>query len=251
MTQARKAAELKAMHRKAAPLVLYNIWDAAGAKTLVKEGAKAIATGSWSVAAAQGYADGEAMPLDFMLQVVSRITQAVDVPVSIDFEGGYAVEPDEVATNVAKLIDAGAVGLNFEDRVVQGEGLHAIDLQSQRLNAIRRAALEADVPIFVNARTDLFLGSDPATHAGLVSEALERETAYAEAGADGFFVPGLTDKSLIAKITDAARLPVNVMLKPEHTTIAELTELNVSRISFGPGPFFTALADLTERYRAI
>jgi 2-methylisocitrate lyase-like PEP mutase family enzyme len=251
MNQVEKAHAFRSLHITGAPLVLYNIWDASGAKVIASGGAQAVATGSWSLAAAHGFEDGEAIPLEFLLNIAARIVQSVDLPVSIDFEGGYAIAPDQVAANVGKLIDIGAVGLNFEDRVVGGVGLHSVELQSQRLAAIRQCADDRGVALFVNARTDLFLGSDPETHAGLVAAALEREAAYAKAGADGFFIPGLTDKALIKQITAAASLPVNVMMMGDLKTPQDVTDLNVSRISYGPTPFFNALNDLKKQYNAI
>lgn len=107
------------------------------------------------------------------------------------------------------------------------------------------------MPLFMNARTDRFLGSDPATHNNLVDEALEREAAYASAGADGFFIPGLTEPDLIAKISAAASLPVNVMMMEETGSPTDVVDLGVSRISYGPGPYVNAVSDLKARYRSI
>ncbi len=251
MDQSTKANAFKALHKKNDPIILYNIWDAGSAKAVVKTGAKAIATGSWSVAAAHGYKDGEAMPLDFVLQIAERIVATVDVPVTLDFEGGYAIAPEDVAANVAKVIDAGVIGINFEDRIVGGEGLHSTATQVERITAIRQIADAENIDFFINARTDLFLGSDPKTHEGLVDEAIAREAAYAAAGASGFFIPGLANTDLIKKITDAASLPVNVLLMGKINSVAQVSELGVSRLSFGPGPYVTAMADLEERHKSI
>ncbi|MEL6684391.1 MAG: isocitrate lyase/phosphoenolpyruvate mutase family protein [Pseudomonadota bacterium] len=251
MNQRDKAALFKSLHVKGDPLVLYNIWDAGGAKALADAGAPAIATGSWSMAAAHGFADGEKIPLDFVLQIVARIAASVDLPLTVDFEGGYATDPADVAQNITKVVQAGAVGINFEDRVVQGDGLYPVAAQAERIKAARAAADTEAVPLFINARTDLFLGSDPATHAALMDEALTRAAAYAAAGADGFFVPGLTDASLIRRVTDPARLPVNVMMIGALTSIGDVEALGVSRASFGPGPYVSAQSDLQKRYAAL
>ncbi|MEO1078264.1 MAG: isocitrate lyase/phosphoenolpyruvate mutase family protein [Pseudomonadota bacterium] len=249
MTQLEKANVFKALHKKGEPLILYNIWDAGGAKALSDAGARAIATGSWSLAAAHGFQDGENIPLDLVLTLVERITHTVELPVSVDFEGGYALAPDAVAENVRRVIRAGAIGINFEDRIVDGEGLHSILSQCDRIRAIRTVAREESVPLFVNARTDLFLGTERDTHPDRVSEAVERGAAYAEAGADGFFVPGLVDTDLIGRIVDAVRLPVNVMMFDELTSIEAVASLGVSRASYGPGPYLSALSDLVERFK--
>ena len=248
MSQAEKATHLAALHRKGDPLVLYNIWDAGGAKALVEAGARAVATGSWSVAAAHGFDDGEAIPLDFALTLYTRLCASVAVPVTVDFEGGYATEPGAVAKNVRRVIQAGAVGINFEDRIVRGEGLYPVGDQVSRIAAIRTMASEVRVPLVINARTDLFLGSDPKTHADLVSEAKARAAAYAEAGADCFFIPGLTDAALITDIVESIPLPVNVMMMGPLATVSEVSAMGVSRISYGPSPFVTAIAGLKQSY---
>lgn len=251
MNQSEKATHFKSLHVKGDPLVLYNIWDAGGAKALADAGAKASATGSWSVAAAHGFKDGEAIPLEFVVQIAERIATSVDIPLTVDFEGGYATDPDHVTQNVRKIIKAGAVGINFEDRIVQGDGLHTLLDQVERIKAVRRAAEAENVPLFINARTDLFLGSDPATHQTSMTEALEREAAYAKAGADGFFIPGLSQPALIKQVVDAASLPVNVMMMGDLNSISEVSKLGVSRTSFGPGPYFNAQADLAARYTSL
>ncbi|MEL6584450.1 MAG: isocitrate lyase/phosphoenolpyruvate mutase family protein [Pseudomonadota bacterium] len=248
MTQTARAEAFAKLHVPGTPLVLCNIWDAGSAQAVAKTGAKALATGSWSVAAAQGYADGEALPLDFLLRIAERIVATSDLPLSVDFEGAYALAPDGVQENVAALIATGAVGMNFEDRVVQGEGLHSLDVQAGRIAAARAAAdAAAGLPFFINARTDLFLGTDPATHAGLVPQALERATAYTDAGASGFFVPGLSEPDLIAQIVEGVSLPVNVLKMGAVGALSELAALGVARVSYGPGPYRNAMKDLSEK----
>ncbi len=250
MSQADKARHFASLHVKGDPVVLYNIWDAGTAKAVAEAGAVAVATGSWSVAAAQGYPDGQHIPLDLVETLVQRIVATVDIPLTVDFEGGYAEAPDQVAENAARMLSAGAVGLNFEDQVVGGEGLHGIKRQQERIAALRAMADAKGVPAVINARTDLFLKEkDPARHSELVPEALERGAAFAEAGADSFFVPGLVDRDLIEKICDGSPIGVNIMKKPEAPSMAELKEAGVARVSFGPIPYFVAMAGLADKYR--
>lgn len=242
-SQIDKAAFFRSLHIPHDPLILYNIWDAGSAKAVAAAGAKAIATGSWSVAAAQGYQDGEELPLDDALAVVARITGSVDIPVTMDFEGGYAADPETVGQNVRHLLELGVVGLNFEDQVVNASGLYSIEKQAARLRAVRQAADALGIPAFINARTDVFLKAEPdVEHASLHVDALARAAAYAEAGADGFFVPGLTDRTLIRQICDEVALPVNVMMAPDPDRIREVALLGVSRISFGPNPYRNMIA---------
>ena len=251
MNQFEKANHFKSLHTKGDPLVLYNIWDAGGAKALAEAGAKASATGSWSVAAAHGFEDGETVPLDFVLQIVEHIARSTDIPLTVDFEGGYAVEPENITANVIKVIKAGAIGINFEDRVVQGKGLYSISAQVERIKAVREAAKLENIPLFINARTDLFLTSDEFEHKALVAAAKERATAYVASGADGFFIPGLTQPPLIEQIVKTASCPVNVMMMGDLNSVSDVADIGVSRASFGPGPYFNAILDLTERYKSL
>src|SRR5687768_9661741 len=128
-----------ALHRPGDPIILYNAWDAGSARAVAEAGAKAIATGSASVAAAHGFQDAEALPLELALANSARVAAAVELPVSIDFEGAYAVEPGGVAANMASLAETGAIGCNFEDQVVGGEGLHSVEAQAARIRAARAA----------------------------------------------------------------------------------------------------------------
>ena len=251
MSQADKARRFAELHVKGDPVVLYNIWDAGSTQAVEKAGAKAIATGSWSVAAAQGFPDGQGIPLDLVLRTVESIAGATALPVTIDFEGGYAEDPAAVADNVTRLIGAGAVGLNFEDQVLGGSGLHEIGRQAERIGAIRKAADGLGIPVVINARTDLFLKEkDPAAHGALMAEAETRAVAYQEAGAGSFFVPGLVDEGLIGRICAASDLPVNVMMKPGVPSLANLKSLGVGRVSYGPGPYVSLMKALEDAARA-
>jgi 2-methylisocitrate lyase-like PEP mutase family enzyme len=137
MNQTDKAKRFAELHVKDAPLLLYNAWDAGSAKSILDAGAKAIATSSWSVAAAQGYGDGEAIPIELAEHIVGRIAATVDIPVTVDFEGGYSDEDDgELAANISRLLDLGVIGINFEDRIVKGLGLYSVDRQARRIAAI-------------------------------------------------------------------------------------------------------------------
>jgi 2-methylisocitrate lyase-like PEP mutase family enzyme len=240
--QTDKARYFADLHVKGTPLLLYNAWDAGSAKAIRDAGAKAIATSSWSVAEAQGYHDGETIPITFVERIVGQIAATIDLPVTVDFEGGYNGDDDDaLAGNVARLLDLGVVGINFEDRVVKGSGLYDIRRQAERIAAVRATAEERGVALFINARTDLFLGQDQ-DEARSVGAALDRAKAYAAAGASGFFIPGLTAESLIGRICDDAPLPVNVMVIDGVPSNDRLTALGVARISYGPIPYVRAMS---------
>ncbi|HXG81948.1 MAG TPA: isocitrate lyase/phosphoenolpyruvate mutase family protein [Sphingomicrobium sp.] len=237
-----------ALHVPGDPLVLFNIWDAGSARAVAKAGAKAIATGSASVAAANGFADGEELPMDFALANARRIVESVELPVTVDFEGGYAAEPEGVARNLALLKSTGAIGCNFEDQVVGGEGLYPVAEQAARIAAAREAV---GPDFFINARTDLFLKAPMDSHDGaMVDEAIERARAYADAGASGFFVPLLADLKLLERMCAASPIPVNFMTFPGCPSKEQVAATGVARISHGPFPHRALMAQLEEMARA-
>ncbi len=242
--QPEKARAFAALHVPGDPVILFNAWDAGSAKTVADAGARAIATGSASVAGAQGFSDAEALPLGLALANAARVVAAVDLPVTIDFEGAYAVEPAGVAAGMARLAMTGAVGCNFEDQVIGGEGIHDLAAQAARI-AAARAAVGAD--FFVNARTDLFLKAKPETHdAAMVDAALERARAYADAGASGFFVPLLSDLALLERVCAGSPVPVNFMAFPGAPSAKEVAATGIARISHGPFPWRLAMQALKE-----
>ena len=244
MTWEDKARAFAALHRPGDPLVLFNVWDAGSAAAVAAAGAKAIATGSSPVAQAQGFADGERIPIELALANAARIVAAVELPVTVDFEGAYAVDPAAAAANAVRLKDTGAIGCNFEDQVIGGEGLHPLRLQAQRIRAIRDSAGDL---FFLNARTDLFMKARADDHdAVLVDEALERARAFADAGASGLFVPGLRDLALLERLAAASPLPVNVIAFPGAPPAARFAEAGAARISHGPFPWKQAMAALTD-----
>src|SRR5262245_42287737 len=208
-----KAEQFRTLHIPGKPLVLFNAWDSGSAKAVAAAGAKAIATSSWSVANAHGFADGERMPLDLAIDNLRRIAAAIDLPVTIDLESGYGDAPERVGETMGLAIDAGAVGCNLEDSFPVNGELREIADQCDRIRRARRTADATKVRFFINARTDVFFQREAEQHDdGMVVRAVERARAYAEAGADGLFAPGLSDIDLIARLADASPLPLNIMV---------------------------------------
>lgn len=236
------------LHRAGDPILLYNIWDVGSAVAVARAGAPALATGSHGLAEAQGYPDGEGIPFNFFLDSIRRIVGAVDLPVSADFEGGFAVDPAHLAEHASLLAEAGAVGCNFEDQVIGGQGLHPVEEQARRVEAVASSGL------WVNARTDLFLhrliaGENP-NDRSLLPEALERAHAFAEAGAHSFFIPGVGDLDLVAEICARSPLPVNV-IKGDTMDLAAAAQAGVARISWGARPWKWAMDKLTADAQAV
>ena len=234
-----------ALHVPGDPLVLYNIWDVGSALAVVAAGAKALATGSHPVGDASGYGDAHQVPLDYVFGNAARIMKAVDLPLSVDFEGAYSTDPDEGAANVARLKATGAVGCNFEDQVVGGEGIHPLDLQVRRIAAIRRAVGD---DFFLNARTDLLIKAKAIDDA-LIGEAIERGKAFADVGASGFFVPRIADPRHIERVVREVPLPLNAIAFPGAPPKADWAAAGVARISHGPFQHKALMAQLTQAAR--
>jgi 2-methylisocitrate lyase-like PEP mutase family enzyme len=250
-TQQDHAAAFHALHIKGDPVILFNIWDAASAKAVAKAGAKALATGSRSVAGAYGFDDGEQIPMDLLLDNARRIVAGSALPVTLDFEGAYARDPDTVAAHTRAALGTGVIGFNFEDQIVGTAELYTIADQAARIAAMRGACAAAGVNAFINARTDVFLKAPRDTHnSELVEHAIARSLAYANAGASGFFIPGLVDPVLIKAVCDICPIPVNVMTLPGAPDNVTLASLGVSRISYGPFPWAKAMAYVEESARA-
>ncbi|WP_254506854.1 isocitrate lyase/PEP mutase family protein [Anatilimnocola floriformis] len=250
MNQHEKAAHFATLHARGNPVILFNAWDAGSAKAVAAAGAQAIATSSWAVAEAQGYRDGESIPFALLSQIVARITATTELPVTVDFEGGYSDNDETLAGHISQLLEMGIVGINFEDRVVQGKGLVSLERQSQRIAVIRAAADKRNVPLFINARSDVFFG-EQGEAGGTVAAALQRAKSYAAAGASGLFLPGLKTESSIAEICTAAPLPINILMTDATPTSTTLAKLGVARISYGASPYVQQLAALQTAARTV
>ncbi|PZH07930.1 3-methyl-2-oxobutanoate hydroxymethyltransferase [Streptomyces sp. NTH33] len=227
-TQPARARLFRSLHTPAAPLALANAWDVASARVIEAAGAPAIATTSAGVAWSLGSPDGDALARDQALELISRITAAVAVPVTADIEGGYGQDAADVAETVTGVLAAGAAGVNIED------GTRAPDELATRLAVARRTADRTGADLFLNARIDTYLLGlgDPDTR---LEETLSRARLYVDAGADGIFVPGTTDTATIAALAEGISVPLNVMAGPGAPGVAELGALGVARVSLGPG----------------
>ena len=198
--QAAKAQRFLALHHDPKLLVLPNIWDPLGARMLESVGYPAVATASAAVAFSQGYDDGEQIPFDLMLDVIRRIAERVEVPVTADVERGFAGSPEDVAENMKRVLQAGAVGINLEDSRSEGGELLAADAQADRLRAVREMADREQIPLVINARTDVFLRDTPTSRSEKIEEAITRGRRYLEAGADCLYPIGAGDLETVRTI---------------------------------------------------
>jgi 2-methylisocitrate lyase-like PEP mutase family enzyme len=231
-TQKVKAQLLRALH-DGRVLILPNAWDAGSAALIAQAGAKAIATTSGGIAWSLGRPDGQRLTRTEMIEQVRRIVAAVDIPVTADVEGGYGPGPDDVEATIEAVVAAGAAGVNIEDSRAPGGPLFDTAAQVERVRAARSAAERAGLPeLLINARTDVFLFS-VGLPVGRLEDVLLRSSAYAEAGADSLFVPGLADLDIVTSLVRASPLPINVMAGPGAPTIGEFEAAGVRRVSVG------------------
>ena len=220
---------LRSLHVPGDPLVLPNAWDVASARAVVAAGFPVVATTSGGVAASLGYEDHEGAPGDEMLAAAARIARGVEVPVTVDAEAGYGLEP---ADFVAALSDAGVAGCNLEETDHANEKIRDAAEQADWLRRVREAAAAAEVPLVINARIDVFLGGDE-PQGDLVPDSLERAAAYLAAGADCVYPIALHDPDAVRTFVSQAGGPVNILALPQAPSPAELAELGVARISWG------------------
>ncbi len=253
-TQHDKALLLRALHRPGDPLLLANVWDAAGTRLVAATGAAAIATASASVSWTLGFPDGDRADLAQVLAQTALVVRAAgELPVTVDLESGFADTAAGVGGTTTALLATGAVGVNLEDTGPDGAApLRPVAEAARRIAAARAAADAAGVALFVNGRTDVFLRAvgDPADR---LDEAVARARAYVEAGADGVFVPGVADPATVAALVAAVPAPLNVLAGPGAPGVADLAKLGVARISLGPGlarAAYTALRGAAEEFYA-
>ncbi|HET6621224.1 MAG TPA: isocitrate lyase/phosphoenolpyruvate mutase family protein [Dongiaceae bacterium] len=226
--RAETAATFHGLHQGPEPLLLPNAWDAGSARLMESLGAKAVATTSAGVAWTHGYPDGDSLPVRLLVTTIATVARAIRVPLTIDVEGGYSDDPAAVEETIAKVVEAGAVGINIED------GSNAPDLLCLKIERALRAGNHFGIDLFVNARTDVYLrGLAPEDER--VTETLARAQLYRDAGASGIFVPGLRDPGEIRAVAAEAGLPLNVMAWPGLPAADELVRLGVRRLSAGSG----------------
>jgi 2-methylisocitrate lyase-like PEP mutase family enzyme len=229
------------LHGDTTPLLLGNCWDVNSARLLEANGYKAIATSSAAVAASLGYEDGEQLPFEVLLRLAKRVVEVVRIPFSVDLEGGYSRTIDGLLANIDQLHDAGVVGINLEDTIVDGvRRLQSAAEFQQTLLAVANHISRGNLKLFLNIRTDGFLLGLPTA----LAETLTRIESYNNTGADGIFVPCITDRNDIKAVVEATDLPINVMCMPGLPDFAELASLGVRRISMGPFLFHKVYENL-------
>jgi 2-methylisocitrate lyase-like PEP mutase family enzyme len=249
----RDCEQLRSLHTPGDPLLLPNVWDAATARAVVAAGFPVVATTSWGVALSLGYDDHEHAPVNEMLAAAARVARAVDVPVTVDAEAGYGMEPGAV---VAALQEVGAAGCNLEDTDHATGAVRDPGGQAKWLAAVRDAATAADYPLVINARVDVVLGpyiagTEPGSQTDLVPEAIERANAYLDAGADCVYPIALCERDALTQFMAAIDAPVNVARMPGLPSLADVRTLGVARVSWAIGLFEQAMVNFREQLASI
>ncbi len=244
--QKKKAEQLLALHRGTEVLLLPNAWDVASARIVEQAGFPAVATTSAGIAFSLGYADGQKIPPDEMFAAVGRIARTCHVPETADAEAGYGSTPEAAVLTARRVIDCGAVGMNFEDAT--GDAAHSLfdlGLQVDRIRAIREAANGTGVPLVLNARTDVYL-AQVGEATSRYDETVRRLSAYRDAGADCVFAPGVRDADTIGRLVTDLRCPLNILAGPGTPLVSELARLGVKRISLGSGAMRATMGFLRQ-----
>ncbi|HVW95909.1 MAG TPA: isocitrate lyase/phosphoenolpyruvate mutase family protein [Mucilaginibacter sp.] len=230
-----KADLFNQLHHNGPLLILPNIWDPLGALLLESLGYPAVATASAAIAFANGYPDGEKIPFDDLLLILQKIVRCVKIPVTVDIESGYAENNAMLKENIKKLIDVGIVGINLEDSTPGAKFIIPVEEQCKKISLIKETSIAMGCPLFINARTDVYLKENALSENEKRSTSIQRGKAYKEAGADGFYPILLKNKEDIETIIQEVTLPVNLLLLPGIPGFDTLRTMAVSRVSLGPG----------------
>ncbi len=241
--------EFKSLHTNNVPFHVGNVWDVNSAKIFAKNGYKALATSSDAITASLGYEDGKEMSFEELFHVVKAIKAKTTLPLSVDLESGYSRDKNKICENIIKLIEIGVVGINLEDSIVINGSRQIVDADefSQTIEFIKDFLAKKEVEIFLNIRTDFYLmGLENA-----LKETMQRSRLYEKAGADGLFVPCITDENDIRDIIENTSLPVNVMTMPNLPNFSTLQHLGVTRISSGPFLYNTVNTFFNDTLKSI
>ena len=245
--QISKARLFHSLHHRNEMLILPNIWDTLGALLIEDIGYPAVATASASIAWSNGYADGEKIPFTELLRLLTRICSAVELPVTADIESGFAKDVKQLRENILRLTDTGISGINIEDTNHQTGTFLSAEQQAERIQEIRHAAEEKGVPLFINARTDVYLNAAlfPDEEQKL-NEVIRRASLYKSAGADGFFPVAVKKTEDISRITAEVDMPVNIVALQGVPDLKTLEKSGVKRVSLGHGFIKTSIKSMKE-----
>lgn len=233
--QAAKGRKFHQLHHSGKLLILPNIWDSLGALLLEELGYPAVATASFSVALTNGFDDGEIIPFDQLLSILKNIAGSVVIPVTADVESGFTQDEIQLEKNIEQLLQTGIVGINFEDTDKKTNALLPVEVQCRRISLIKKVSEKNKVPLFINARTDVYTkGKEFVTPRSRFEETIKRGLAYKDAGADCFFPLAMQDHDELKKAVKLLQMPINIIIVPGVPELNVLEEIGVARVSLGP-----------------
>ena len=248
-----KAKQFHDLHHSGIMLVLPNIWDPLGGMLLESLHYPAIATASAAMSYTNGYNDGENLPFNDFLKLLTRIASSVNIPVSADIETGYADNDKQLRENIKHLIDTGIVGINIEDSSKKTNSLVPTEIQSSKIRIIKEVSVELGVSLFVNARADVYIhGKEFETPESKLEETIKRGLAYKNAGADCFYPMIMRQEHDIRKMVEQLQMPVNILTLPGIPELNTLREIGVARVSLGPSFLkiaIEAMKDMAEQLK--
>ncbi len=251
LNQQEKAKRFYDLHHCGKLLILPNIWDSLGAMLLEDMDYPAVATASAAVAFANGYDDGENIPFNELLAILKRIAEKVNIPVTADIESGYAHNEQQLKQNIQQIIEAGVVGINIEDTDKKTNTLLPVEVQCEKIKLIKKVSEEMNVPVFINARTDVYLRSTTANNK--LEETIKRGFAYKDAGADCFYPITMNSAEDIGTTVQQLEMPVNIIIMPGIPALMDLEKMGVARVSLGPGFLkyaIKAMKNLAEKLKS-
>lgn len=244
--QSEKAKKFLSLHNGDKILLLPNIWNPIGARILQSKGFPAAATASAAVSASLGYKDGEKLKYSTHLEIIKRIANSVDIPVTADIESGYASDLNQMKENINLLLDTGAAGINLEDSIGKEGVLRNVDEQSERISVARETAEKRGIHLVINARTDVFLSKENKPKKELISEAIKRAEAYLKAGGNCFYPVGVLDLETIKALRKEIKAPINILGSAKSVPLKTLQETGINRVSFGPFIFRSLLKRFSD-----
>jgi 2-methylisocitrate lyase-like PEP mutase family enzyme len=240
-SQQKKAEQFLALHKQDKLLVLPNIWNPITARILEAKGFPAAATASAAISSSLGYQDGEKIKLSTHLEIIKRIVESVDIPVTADIESGYASKIQELKHSTNQIIDTGVAGINIEDSK-DGEGLiRNMNEQCERISTVREVAEERGLHLVINARIDCFLSKTDEPIKEVTEEVIKRAYAYIKSSADCVYPVGVLDLETIKSLRKAISSPINILGSHRTIPLKTMQEIGINRVTFGPFLFRSSL----------
>jgi len=240
-TQRKKAEQFLTLHKQEKLLVLPNIWNPIGARILETKGFPAAATASAAISSSLGYRDGEKIKFSTHLDIIKRIVDSVEIPVTADIESGYSSDLKDLRDSINKVIDTGVSGINIEDSVGKEGLIRNIEEQCMRISTVGEVSEKRGLHLVINARIDCFLSDTSKPKEKVIEEVIKRADAYCKAGADCVYPIGVLDLETIKTLRKEIRSPINILGSHRTVSLKTMQDIEINRVTFGPFVFRSVL----------